>query len=129
MSFDYTDFKKLLAETKLLQKEYDAFLRKFLKEMALRALAKTKKRTPVDTGDLRNHWEVSDIFRRGDELVVYLSNVLDYASYVEYGHLTSNRERWVEGYFMATVSVADIDKELPARYEKAFRNFYGGLGL
>ena len=71
----------------------DAFLRGFLLEMGLRVLAKSKQRTPVQTGYLRNSWQLREITRSGNELEITLFNPVEYASYVEYGH---KRKPWAK---------------------------------
>lgn len=138
MAFKYKEFEAMYQNLHKVQKFHEKFVRDFLYEMGLRCLAKTKKRTPVDTGDLRNHWSLSDVWRKGDDLVIYLSNSMEYASHVEYGHRKRNAPlglrpedrnpgNWVEGYFMATLSIAEIEAEMPARYDAALKKFLSGL--
>lgn len=91
MSMDYSQFEDLLDSFKQVQKQHEVFLRKFLTEMGMRALAQTKKLTPVDTGNLRNRWELSQVFRKGDSLYIVLFNPAEYASFVEDGHLQRRR--------------------------------------
>ena len=153
MSLDYRGMQELLDGFKNVQKQHEAFIKKFLTEMGMRAMAQTKKLTPVDTGELRNAWELSDVFRKGDELYIVLFNPLEYASFVEDGHMQHNRfvpgsflgkkfeyipgypfgmvlsEKWIPGVHMARISINKIEKELPARYEKAFKEFMAGLGV
>jgi hypothetical protein len=88
---DFREFQDLLDSFKEVQKQHEAFLRKFLTEMGMRALAQTKMLTPVDTGNLRNRWELSQVFRKGDELYVVLFNPVEYASHVEDGHMQRRR--------------------------------------
>ena len=59
--------------------------------MGMRAMAQTKALTPVDTGNLRNRWELSQVMRRGDELWIVLFNPVLYASHVEDGHKQHRR--------------------------------------
>jgi len=115
---------------------FDAFLRGFLTEMGLRALAKTKRRTPVDTGLLRASWALSAVVRRENNLDITLFNPVEYATYVEYGRKRfpwSSGERlsaaagdsleemdWVPGRLMATISLHEVRAEMPRRYQKAF---------
>ena len=91
MSMDFREFQDLLDSFKEVQKQHEVFLRKFLTEMGMRALAQTKMLTPVDTGNLRNRWELSQVFRKGDELYVVLFNPVEYASHVEDGHMQRRR--------------------------------------
>lgn len=53
----------------------------------MRCMLKTKMRTPVDTGLLRNSWQLSNVFKKSNsEYYIVLFNPVLYASYVEYGH-------------------------------------------
>jgi len=91
MAVDYDGLQNLLDNFKMVQKNHEKFIREFLTEMGMRALAQTKKLTPVDTGNLRNRWELSQVFRKGDELYVVLFNPVEYASHVEDGHMQRRR--------------------------------------
>ncbi|OQB15715.1 MAG: hypothetical protein BWY15_00428 [Firmicutes bacterium ADurb.Bin193] len=128
MSFNYNDLVKLRDNMIALEKRSDDFLRGFLLEMALRALAKTKQRTPVDTGTLRNNWFVGQVRRKGDMLEVDIYNNIEYASHVEYGHKTRSGG-FKEGVFMCRLSIDEIQKELPKRWERAFKSFISTLGF
>lgn len=91
MPMDFREFQDLLDSFKEVQKQHEVFLRKFLTEMGMRALAQTKKLTPVDTGNLRNRWELSQVYRKGDSLYIVLFNPVEYASFVEDGHMQRRR--------------------------------------
>ena len=122
MSFDYKEFEKFV-DTYKAAIEFDKFLNKFLIKCALDALGKTKKRTPVDTGGLKRNWFITRVMKKGDELVVWLYNSQDYASFVEYGHTDRSRTNWVEGYFMATISIEEVQRKIPQRFEREFEKF------
>ncbi|CEK34297.1 phage protein,Bacteriophage protein of unknown function (DUF646) [[Clostridium] sordellii] len=126
------DFRELENFTKNIQKasiEFNKFIFGFLTKNAMDVLAKTKSRTPVDTGELRRNWEVTRIYRKGDELVVYLYNSKDYASYVENGHTTRDRQGWVEGYYMAKISIEEVERNIPKRFDREFIKFMASLGV
>ena len=91
MAIDYNELQNLLNNFKTLQKNHEKFIREFLTEMGMRALAQTKKLTPVDTGNLRNRWELSQVYRKDDELYIVLFNPVEYASHVEDGHMQRRR--------------------------------------
>ena len=125
-SFDYSDFKKLARsfQTALDTRVIERWIKEFLLEMAFRAERKIKKRTPVGVyknktgGHLRRNWQVGNVEKHGDSYVVEIFNNVEYASLVEYGHRTSNHKGWVEGRFMATISMQEIERELPRFMEK-----------
>lgn len=119
--FDLSEFEKFANRLQKANKEraVERFIQDFLLEMAYRAERKIKKRTPVDTGELRRNWSVGNVERRGDTYVVEIINNTDYASFVEYGHRTgAELTKWVEGRFMMTISMKEIERELPRYLEK-----------
>lgn len=153
MPMDYSEFKKLLAGYKEVQKKHETFIRNFLTTMGMRAIAQTKALTPVDTSNLINRWELSQVYRSGDSLYIVLFNPVVYASFVEDGHMQHKRwvpgkwsgkkftyipnaktgmmlkNKFIPGHHMARVSIAKVELELPARYDKAFKQFLAGLGV
>lgn len=144
------DMKELLKYSKKLAKASDGFedfLKDFLIEMANRIIAKTKARTPVDTGALRSSWGIEtektkvvkgtnnqgrkmlktirtgDIKYNGKEISLILSNPMEYATDIEYGHrIVRNGAEvdWYEGRFMLKTSVDEVRKQMPHRYVKEF---------
>ena len=84
MSIQYKEFEKLYQEMQKETKDLNKFNERFLTEIGQRLLAKVKKRTPVDTGMLREsiHMRIDE---SANEIsgVVYTNN--EYALYVEYG--------------------------------------------
>lgn len=128
-SFDYSDFKKMAKSFNkaLNERVIERWIREFLLKMAFRAERKIKKRTPVGVylegsgktgGNLRRNWQVGSIEKHGDSYVVEIFNNTEYASYVEYGHRTRNHSGWIEGRFMATISMQEIERQLPKFLEK-----------
>lgn len=70
-------------------------------------------------GQLRRNWQVGRVERRGNALQVEIFNPTEYAPYVEYGHRTGkDLTKWVEGRFMMTISMQEIERELPKYLEK-----------
>lgn len=134
MGFDYSEYKKFRDKFAKLTREFDSWMHQFLLNEGLRFIAEVKPRTPVDTGDLRNHWKLDGMTRDGDTLHVWFVNPMYYASFVEYGHAkpykagaTEGSADWVEGYFMMTVSLEIIEKNMPARFNRAFAAFLASL--
>lgn len=128
MGVDYNEFKKFVENYEHISQEFDSFMQGFLQKNALEVLAKTKLRTPVDTGDLRKHWFLTDVRRDGNKLVIEICNDMEYATYVEYGHLTKTRDKWVNGYFMVTVPLDEVERKMPRRFQSEFEKFVRRLG-
>jgi hypothetical protein len=120
-SFDFSEMENM---AKMFKKALDGrvierFIQDFLLEMAHRAVRKIKKRTPVDSGELRRNWKVGKVERRGKAYVVEIFNNTDYSSFVEFGHRSGvDLTKWTEGRFMMTISMKDIERELPRYLEK-----------
>ena len=128
MGMDFSEFDALTKNYKKVLKYFNQFIEDFLFEQGMRALRKTKLRTPVDTGALRNAWTLDEnVYRKGNELYIIIHNPLNYASFIEYGHTTPSRIGWVDGYFMATVSIQEVQNAIPARWNKAFVKFIENL--
>lgn len=143
-SFDFSELRRLaVAFNKALdERVIERFIRNFLLEMAFRAERKIKKRTPENTGHLRKNWQVGRVERHGNALVVEVFNPVDYASFVEYGFRShwvpgywkgktfvydpnaksgmyvGPKDGWVPGRFMATISMKEIERELPRYLER-----------
>lgn len=129
MGANFSELENYVKSFKKMSIEFDKFLFDFLTKNAMEALAKTKKRTPVDTGELRRNWEITRVRKVDGELVVYLYNSKDYASYVENGHTTPSRSGWVEGYYMATISIEEVERNIPKRFDREFIRFMAELGV
>ncbi len=119
-SFDFSDLEKMAKSFKraLDERVIDRFIQDFLLEMAYRAERKIKKRTPVDSGELRRNWRVGSVVRKGNTYVVEIFNNTEYASFVENGHRNREKTEWVEGRFMAAISMKQLEKELPVYLER-----------
>jgi hypothetical protein len=130
MSLENNELRSFLKKMQTAERKFNSFISDFLLKCAMEALAKTKKRTPVDTGELRRNWDITSVKRgSGGEITVYLYNSKDYASHVEFGHTTRNREGWVEGYYMASISIEEISNKIPKRFESEFIKFMAELGI
>ena len=98
----------------------DSLLKEIAADLAARLLRKVKKRTPVDTGELRRNWQVSNIRLFERFCVVEIYNSTEYAEYVEFGHRQTPgryvpaigkrlKKAWVPGKFMLTLSTKELE--------------------
>lgn len=53
---------------------------------------------------------------------------MEYSSYVEFGHSTPSGG-WVDGYFMLTISISEVERALPSRFNKEFKQFLKERGV
>lgn len=130
MGCNYRELQKMYESYLAVYNELEDWLKDFLLEQGKWLLAETKDRTPVDSGYLRKNWRITKVYRlSSDNLGFVLMNDADYASYVENGHTTRNREGWVEGYYMATISIAKLDQYMPRRFDGEFKKFLASHGV
>lgn len=125
-SFDISQLKGYNQAMIFFQKDFNQFLKNLLIEMAERIIAKTKPRTPVDTGALRNAWQLGEIKGVGKDISVEILNPMEYATEIEYGHriVRNNMEvGWYEGRFMLKISIDEIRRQIPLRYQAEFKKF------
>lgn len=148
--FDYSEFKKLndRLKKKCREEQIEQFFESCAKELAARLLAKTIKRTPVGQypegsgklgGTLRRGWTGEsnkgaaayaaslNVTHSGGTYTVEITNPIEYASYVEYGHRTANHAGWVEGKFMLTISENEIRSMAPAILQKKLETYLKGI--
>lgn len=148
-TINFRDFERIQNNLeKLNQEQVDLFIDACAKELAARLLAKVIKRTPVGDypnssgkkgGTLRRGWtggktqsavayaDSLTIHHFGDAYVIEIVNPVEYASYVEFGHRTSNHKGWVNGRFMLTISEQEIQNAAPAIIEKKLIKQMGEL--
>lgn len=121
--FDFGDLKKIQQDLLRIEADFPAFLESSIREIAERLLAKTIARTPVDTGDLRRGWTIGQITRTPAGFEVEIINPVEYSLYVEYGHRTADHSGWVDGRFMLTISIQELERELPAVLERKLQQY------
>lgn len=132
LSIDYKELSAYVSSITVMKKDFNKFLRKFLLQMADRILARVKPRTPVDTGELKRHWELGEVQGEGKNISVEILNGMEYATDVEYGHRVVRNGvevGWAEGRFMLKISIDEIRKQMPARYQLEFKKFCKEHGL
>ena len=155
--FDYSQFEEYVKNFEKATDEFDNFLRKFLLQMAYRVIARVRPRTPVDTGFLRESWFVGDEAKvikegndgkftsnyssafaskasldsvkvKGNTLEIEIGNIAEYASFIEFGHAYENG-KWYQGKFMLTISIDEIQQQIPKRFEQEFKKFLIDRGV
>lgn len=146
---DYSQLKRLQNKIEKFQKiDSDVLCRQIANELAQRLLKRVIELTPTKTGELRRSWTINEVIQIGNnEYQIEVTNSMEYASYVEYGH----RQRpgrfipghwngnqfiyqkgakegmvlsvsWVKGRYMLTKSTAQIENIAPSLIEKRVMN-------
>lgn len=155
IKIDIKELKRLQTNmNKLNDEQVQEFIESVAKELAARLLAKVIKRTPVGQypkstgkkgGTLRRGWTADTessaasggnanardyaqsltITNNGGVYVIEIVNPVHYASYVEFGHRTSNGKGWVEGRFMLTISEEELEVDAPKVIERKLKIILG----
>ena len=94
-------------------------LENLIKKYGVYLFTNTKKRTPVDTGQLRRSWQLK--YKKGD-LYIRLYNNTEYGIYVEYGHRTRGGEPY-EGAYMLKTSFEKTEKKFTNDLEKLLKKY------
>ena len=136
MPFDYSGFQDYRNRFNIMATQFDVWLYQFILNEGMRFIARVRPRTPVDTGDLRNHWQIESVSRVGNTLHCWFINPMRYATHVEYGHAKPYKSGaaegsadWVQGYFMMTITLDEIQAAMPRRFNTQFTNFLLSLGV
>ena len=130
---DFEAFRDMQQKLQRLQNiDMESFCTECSKEIAARLLSLVIPRTPVGQypagsgktgGTLRRGWTaVADISvtKQGDNYIVIISNPVEYAPYVEFGHRTRNGG-YVEPQYMLTISEEKLKNAIPALLERKIK--------
>ena len=147
MGADYRQLTRFSEQIDRLNNEQkQQFLEACCKELAARLLAKVIKRTPSKTGELRRGWTAGvkqnakqyadslNISHVGDKYSIEITNPIEYASYVEYGHRQTPgryvpelgkclKQGWVQGKFMLTISEGELNNVSDAILQKKLKKY------
>lgn len=129
MGLDMKDFIEYTENFKELQQEFDNFLKNWVTKQGNILITKTKERTPVDTGNLRNSWDLGKYERQGATATIEVNNNAEYASFVEYGTPKRPNWKWGTGAHMLTKSLYEMDESMPIDFDKAFTAFLKEKGI
>lgn len=118
----------------IIKKDYPKEAQKLLFLMANRTLARVKKKTPVDEGILRRSWQLGDTYKNGDDYFIELFTDEDYGQHVEFGHKTGLKSgnsgtAFVKGKFMLTLSIKELENEMPRLVKKFYNKLFEELKM
>lgn len=135
---NYSDFKSYRSNFHHLVESFDEFLDTHMASEGSRFIGEVKPLTPVgESGDLRAHWDLDDLEKLANEVRQWFVNSMEYASYVEYGHAKPHKSGlagpgdpdWVNGFFMMTKALNEIDQTMEASFDEAFSRLLKTLGV
>ena len=117
---DIQGLNELIRSLDKSSSNYKKEAKKALNHVGMRLKAKVTLKTPVDSGVLRKSWRYKTI----SENEGILSNNVHYAPHVEYGHRTRGGKSFVEGQYMLTKSVEEIERELDKQLSTIIENLW-----
>ena len=94
---------------------FDEEANKTLNKISQKLVAKVKLKTPVGKvkgGTLRRSWRV----KKDGDLARIVYNNVHYGPHVEYGHRTRGGKSFVDGRYMLTKSVKEIEDTLTSEF-------------
>ena len=112
-----TDFIRTLNSAR---NNFDEEATKTLNRTSQKLVAKVKLKTPVDSGVLRRSWRV----KKDGELARIIYNNVHYAPHIEYGHRTRGGKSFVDGRYMLTKSVQEIEDTLTSEFSIMIENLF-----
>ncbi len=79
-------------------------------------------------GTLRRGWTANEIrvLHFGNTYAVVITNNVEYASYVEFGHRTRGGKGWVKGVFMLTLSEKELERDAAKILEQRIKKWLEG---
>jgi hypothetical protein len=130
---EFKGFKKFRDQLLYLQKNFPKELEQYLLDITKAVDRATKKRTPVEHGQLKGSWKISKVERDGDKLFItyyndatttYEDRTVPLAPFVEFGHKVVDKSGKVvgkvDGYYMLTSSIKAVNRQIPRRLRKLF---------
>ncbi|MDK7722488.1 HK97 gp10 family phage protein [Peptoniphilus lacrimalis] len=130
MKIDTKDLKGYRNNLGKFKRVADEIFMEATYEAATRVFQATVKNTPVDTGFLRESWNIDDVKKKGSVYEIEISNDVEYAAYVEYGHrIVSGGDTlgWKDGVFMLTIAEKNLEKVMDKIFQRKFEKRFKEL--
>lgn len=131
----YNQLEELQKRVQKMETNLPKFFNEAVKNVAMRVVQRAINKTPNKATSLMNEWVqlqkalvTATFTKTGDTYTTEIVNNCPYASMVEYGHKSADGLKWVEGRFMLTLAVQEVENEL----DKIIRlqsNIYLGKGF
>ena len=99
---------------------FDEEAERSLNNISQKLIAKVKLKSPVDTGVLRRSWRV----KKDGDLARIVYNNVKYGPHIEYGHRTRGGKSFVDGRYMLTKSVKEIEDTLTSEFSVMIENLF-----
>ena len=119
-NFQIKGLDKFIISLNEMDDNFNRDLENLIKKHGVFLFTNTKKRTPVNTGQLRRSWQLK--YKKGD-LYIRLYNNTEYGLYVEYGHRTRGGKSYIEGAYMLKKTFEKTEKKFIKDLDKLFKQY------
>ena len=99
---------------------FDVEIPKRLNNVSSKLIRKVKLKTPVDSGVLKRSWRS----KKDGDLARIVYNNVHYAPHIEYGHRTRGGKSFIDGRYMLTKSVKEIEDTLTSEFSMMIENLF-----
>ena len=99
---------------------FDEEAAKRLNNISQRLIRKVKLKTQVDSGVLKKGWRS----KKDGDLARIVYNNVKYGHHVEYGHRTRGGKSFVDGRYMLTKSVKEIESDIEKEFSIMIDNLW-----
>lgn len=113
---------------RLAKKDRDDVFIKMIHASANRFSQVASDRTPVDTGYLKGAWSISKVYKQGDSYIAEIVNVAPYATFVNYGHRTTNGG-FVQGRHFLQYAISDLERVSQSLLDEITMRKFKELGI
>lgn len=111
--FDILQMEKYRDRLRDMRADIPSFVTECVRDLAERLWNDAMARTPADADGLRNGWKIGQIRRSAGMFEVEVVNDDPEAAGMEYGHLAADGITWVAGRYMLTLSVLQLERDMP----------------
>ena len=112
-NFEIYGLEKFIKDINKMDSGIKEELQKLVDKYGGLILRDVKRKTPVDTGQLRRSWQLE----KGD-LYVKIFNNTSYSIFIEFGHRTRGGKSYVEGVYMLKTTFEKQVKSFESDLEK-----------
>lgn len=121
---DSSQFNEFQNKIQKLSEEFrDEVINEITEETNKEILKQIQENTPVVTGNLRAGWE-TEIKETSNGYHISVSNDVEYAPYVEYGHRTRGGKSFVKGQYILIRTLANIEDTMVPVADNIINNFF-----
>lgn len=108
-------FDQYINNLKQANKDFSIFAKRFVAKEAMKINNNAKRNTPVQTGALRESWNVGSPKETANNYEVQINNYMDYASYIEYG-----TSKGIKPTYMLKNAENLYSRDLKERFDEEF---------